>query len=225
MSLKLLLLLSSILSVVFFTAYSQTPDKQNSDTETKWILSEIKRLDKNVIQFWGTPEIHNSKYGEVVHFNGYDEGFLLNEMPLRNLEQFTIEAIFYPDNDGDFAQRFFHCGEITGSRVLLETRSKRGNWYFDAYIKTSKDQLALIDSTRLHPLAKWYHLAFVNNHGKLSTYIDGIKELEGSVEMVPLKKGRTSIGVRQNLQSWFKGSVYSIKISPKALKPEEFEMK
>jgi len=225
MSLKLSILLSSILSVIFFTSYNKTPYNQNSDTETKWILSEIKRSDKNVIQFWGTPEIKNSMYGKTVHFNGSDEGFLLNEMPLRNLEEFTIEAIFHPDRDGNFAQRFFHCGEVTGSRVLLETRSKNGNWYFDAYIKTNKGQLTLIDSTRLHPLAQWYHVAFVNNKGKLSTYINGIRELEGNVEMVPLKKGKTSIGVRQNLQSWFKGSVYSIKVSPRALKPEEFEMK
>lgn len=34
--------------------------------------------------------------------------------------------------------------------------------------------------------------------------------------------GKTSIGVRLNEQSWFKGTIYKIRISPEALSPNNF---
>jgi hypothetical protein len=62
----------------------------------------------------------------------------------------------------------------------------------------------------------------VIDHGKLETFVNSKKELEGRIEMAPLNGGKTSIGVRQNEVSWFKGDIYKIRISPRALKPEDF---
>jgi len=129
------------------------------------------------------------------------------------------------DSGGTFEQRFFHCGEIQGGRVLMETRSTKTDWYFDAFLNSGTpegDKLTLIDSLKIHPLDKWYHVAFVIDRGKLQTYINGEKELEGKISMTPLVGGKTSIGVRQNEVSWFKGAIYKIRITPKALSPVGF---
>jgi len=66
------------------------------------------------------------------------------------------------------------------------------------------------------------HLAFVFANGKQETYINGIKELESQIEIAPIHGGKTSIGVRQNEQSWFKGAIAKIRISPEALNPSNF---
>jgi hypothetical protein len=47
-------------------------------------------------------------------------------MPLAGLEQFTVEMIYNPYSGGNFEQRFLHCGEANGDRLLLELRSTPG---------------------------------------------------------------------------------------------------
>jgi hypothetical protein len=74
----------------------------------------------------------------------------------------------------------------------------------------------------LHPLDKWYHVAYVVDQGNLKTYINGIKELEAQINIAPLQKGNTSVGVRQNEKSWFKGAIYKIRITADALIPDLF---
>jgi hypothetical protein len=193
-----------------------------SQLVTEWIISDLTSKNNKGIQVKGNPIIINCKYGKAVEFNGSTDGIFLESMPLAGLEQFTVEAIFRLDSGGNFEQRFFHCGEVKGDRVLLETRSTQSGWYFDAFIKSGDKQKALIDSNILHPFNQWYHLAFVITKGKIETYIDGEKELESNLEILPIQKGRTSIGVRQNEQSWFKGAIYKIRISPETLTPDKF---
>ena len=215
-----------ILTLPYFS-YSKfiSPDKKSSTQKnTTWIINKLPVLNQDRIQVLGTPDTVSCKYGKAIHFNGIDEGIFLDEMPLKDLTQFTIEVIFQPESGGNFEQRFFHCGEISGDRILLEIRTTENDWYFDAYIKTKDQQLALISPDFLHPLDEWYHVAYVVDNGKLLTYIDGKKELEGEIKMTPIQNGKCSFGVRQNLQSWFKGSIYSVKISPKAIEPKDFEM-
>jgi hypothetical protein len=53
-------------------------------------------------------------------------------------------------------------------------------------------------------------------------YINGIKELEGELKLPTLKSGNTSLGMRQNEVSWFRGAIYEIRVSPKALSPDDF---
>ena len=43
-----------------------------------------------------------------------------------------------------------------------------------------------------------------------------MRELSGPTTFVPLRGGRTSLGVRQNRVSWFKGRIHSIRVSPRA---------
>jgi hypothetical protein len=51
----------------------------------------------------------------------------------------------------------------------------------------------------------------------MSHYVNGVLELEGVVAFAPMSAGRTSIGVRQNRVSWFKGAISEVRFTPAAL--------
>ena len=174
------------------------------------------------IEISGSPLLIDSPYGQAVYFDGIDDAIFMGLMPLAGLTQFTVEAIFRPDRGGNIEQRFLHFGESNEDRLLFEIRTTETEWYFDAYINTSKGERALIDPERLHPLDQWHHVAFVVNDGLLSTYVNGNKELEHRILMTPIQTGQSSIGVRQNKVSWFKGAIYQLRISPEALSPNDF---
>jgi hypothetical protein len=190
--------------------------------QTEWILANMAEKMPAGLKFAGKPEIVKCKYGKSVTFNGSSDGIFLDTNPLSGLTEFTIEVVFQPQSSGDFEQRFLHCGEPQGDRVLLELRSTATDWYFDAFIKVGEQQCTLIDPNRLHPLDQWYHLAYVIDNGKLETFVNGNKELEGKIIPSPVKGDKTSVGVRQNQVSWFRGAIYSIRFTHKALTPKDF---
>ncbi len=216
MKLKLFLISLSLLSVLSGSAKSKGPKA------IQWNLAELV-ASKSEVRIAGSPQIIRSKYGKVLEFSGIGDGLFLNETPLTNLKQFTIEAFFMPESGGNFEQRFFHSGEIRGDRVLLEIRTTPTDWYFDAFIQAGDQKMTLIDPKLLHPLDQWCQVAYVVDNGKLSTYINGKKELEATIRFTPIQTGKTSIGVRQNEQSWFKGAIAFIRITPEALSPDKFK--
>jgi hypothetical protein len=224
MSKTFFIILFSILAVIT-SSKGKMIQKNRSEKEsirTEWILCDLIGKTTNGTLIKGKPGIINYKKAKAVAFNGSSDGIILERMPLSGLEQFTIEIIFQPASGGNFEQRFLHFGEVQGDRVLLELRSTQTDWYFDAFIKTGEAQLTVIEPRLLHPLDQWYHIAFVIDNGRLSTFVNTKKELEGKIEMTPLKSGKTSIGVRQNEVSWFKGAIFKIKITPEALDPKNF---
>jgi hypothetical protein len=208
----------------FLASNAQVKDVIHSSDHQSiiWLPVNLISLQSKTTTIYGHPKLVDSKYGPVIHFDGLKDAIFLSEMPIAQLKKLTIEMIFYPDSGGNFEQRLLHFGEILSNRLLLETRSTTSGWYFDAFIYSGTQKNTLIDSTLLHPLNRWYHLAYVVDNGKLTTYVDGQKELESQINMIPLLTGKTSIGVRQNNKSWFKGSIYKIKITPKALHPKQF---
>lgn len=216
------LLFCFILFLLVPDIFCQDKLEQQKHGITEWFPVDLVHTKTDGIRIAGNPEFVTSKYEKALHFNGANDGIFLEEMPLSGMDEFTIEAIFYPESGGNFEQRFFHTGEIRGDRVLFEIRTTAAYWYFDAYIKSGDQQKTLIDSKLLHPLNKWYHVAFVVDHGKLSTYINSKKELEGAITFSPIQTGKTSIGVRLNEQSWFKGAISQIRISHEALIPTDF---
>jgi len=213
--------------IIFFTlsypviAQGNPPPKIKSNS-TEWTISRLLKKKTDSVKVLGSPTIVPTKYGKAVEFNGENAAIFIDKMPLAGLEVFTVEMIFNPYSGGNFEQRIFHCGEITNSRVLLELRSVPKGWYFDAFIKAGTEKHTLIDSTLLHPHNQWCHVAFVVNHGQLTTYINGKKELEAKINMSAFFTGRTSIGVRQTENSWFKGMIYKIKVTPNVLFPRQF---
>jgi hypothetical protein len=200
----------------------QKNKSERKSVRTEWILSRLTEKMAEGVKITGKPEILKCKYGKAVAFNGSSDAIFLEKMPLTGLRQFTIEMIIKPQSGGNFEQRFLHCGETQEDRLLLELRATPTDWYFDAFVAVGEQKCALIDATLLHPLDQWFHLAYVVDNGNLKTFVNGKKELEGSVIFSPLKGGKTSIGVRQNEVSWFRGAIYSIRFTGKALTPKEF---
>jgi hypothetical protein len=46
--------------------------------------------------------------------------------------------------------------------------------------------------------------------------------MEGQVNYVPIEEGHTSLGMRMNHISWFKGAIKIVRMTQSALKPSEF---
>ncbi len=188
----------------------------------EWRLDEFEVAPPELTKT-GNPGPVDTPYGKAIAFNGKDDAFFLETNPLQGLRSFTVEAIMCPDKDGPREQRFLHIGEVSGDRMLLETRmTDDGQWYLDTYLRSGSSQKALIDENLLHPAGKWYHVALVVDDGRMVNYINSKPELEAKIDFAPINSGKTSIGVRLNKVSWFKGVIYKIVITPKALKPEQF---
>ena len=224
MTSKELILFFSIFTAILPNQGTMTKESisRRNGKSTEWTLSKL--IDKPVqgIIIKGKPGTIDCKYGKAVTFNGIDEAIFIEKNPIDGLDQFTVEVIFQPASGWNFEQRYLHIGDVQGDRLLLELRSTATDWYFDAFLKVGTQGLTLIDPKLLHPLDKWYHVAYVINNDMLETYVNGTKELEGTLEHGRVTGKMTSIGVRQNEVSWFKGAIFKIRISPKALNSKEF---
>ncbi|MCR8666779.1 LamG domain-containing protein [Aestuariibaculum sp. M13] len=197
-------------------------NKSNSQETTDWVVSSLVNKDFVLETINASPKVVRAPFGEVLKFNGVDEALFLEEMPLTNLKSFTVEMIFKPEIDGDFEQRVLHMGEVSSDRMLLEIRVLNGDWYFDGFVKSGENKKALVDETMLHKLGNWYHVAFIVEKDGLTTYVNGKQELYESFKFKPIQTGKTSIGVRLNKKSFFKGDIYRIRVTPKPLKPKDF---
>lgn len=175
----------------------------------------------------GEPSIVETSAGKAIAFNGIDDGLILRGNPLSNAVSFTIEVIFkpeasYPDN---IEQRFIHIQNLKNenSRILVELRlTNDDQWFLDTFIKSDESALTLYAEKFLHPVGEWQHAALVYEEGIMKHFVNGIEEMSGSINYIPIEEGATSIGMRINKVSWFKGTIQTIKMTPKALKPKEF---
>jgi hypothetical protein len=172
----------------------------------------------------GKPVMIDCPYGKAVQFNGLDDAIMLDTNLLANMQYFTIEVLIRPDTSGEPAQRFLHFGEVKGERVMVETRLTKDNqWYLDTYMKSGQIGQTLADSTKLHPLNQWYHVAFVVDSGKMEAFVNGKRELQGQIPFSPFTLGQTSIGVRLNRINWYKGAISKMRITPWKLEPHAFK--
>ncbi len=210
---------------IFFSLASKgqnTGIKKEINLCKEWTIADLLHQKSNSIEISGKPQIVSSPYGDAVTFNGIDDAFFLNELPLKSLQEFTVEMIFKPELNGVFEQRILHIGESTKDRMLLEIRAIGSNWYFDGYAASGTNKKALIDEKLIHPLEQWYHVAFVVTPKSLTTFVNGKQELQEDFSFLPIESGQTSIGVRMNKVCWFKGAIYKIRITPKQIEPNHF---
>ena len=219
---KLLILIFFLTSVVCLSQPVGQDVSSKKSKPTTWILSDFLQAGRTEFKILGKPEIVVCKYGNAVQFNGASDGIFLDQMPLAGLKKFTLELLLCPAKGGNFEQRYFHSGEVKGNRVMMELRSNTTDWYLDAFFKSGDQQKALIETSLTHRLDQWAHVAFVVDRHKQQTFVNGHKELESKMEFQPFESGKTSVGVRQNELSWFKGAIYQIRITPKILKPSQF---
>lgn len=196
-----------------------------------WRLDRTDAIGGLVPEVLGAPRVVQEAGGTALYFNGASDGLLVPVNPLQGLEQFTIEVLFKPAADGPEAQRFLHVQDNLGakgdpgSRALIEIRLAEGTWALDTFLfsKVSEAKLVLFDAKKRHPSGRWTWVALVYDHGHMSSYVDGVKELEGEVAFPPTVAGRVSLGVRQNKVYWFKGGLREVRWHQTALKAEQLQ--
>lgn len=146
--------------------------------------------------------------------------------PLSGADEFTVEVIFMPDSSSaekNHEQRFVHIQQSQNRRILIELRlAKNNKWFLDTFIKSDTSSKTLYSENITHPTGKWYNASLVYKDGMMTDYVNGNKELEGKVNFVPMDSGRISLGVRQDLRSWFKGKIKEIRFTKRALSPKDF---
>lgn len=187
-----------------------------------WHLDSLATIGGHPVTVLGAPRVVQTDGGEAVVFNGSTDGLILDVNPLAGLERFTIEVLFAPAPDGLEEQRFLHFEEAGSSnRALMETRRlPDGSWCLDTYLRDGDVGLTLLDRRAAHPSGRWHAVALAYDGKTMAHFVDGVREAAGDVRFRPLGAGRTSIGVRQNRVSWFKGTIRLVRITPEALSPD-----
>lgn len=186
-----------------------------------WQVDDLSHVGGHVVTLVGAPRVVDTATGRAMEFNGSTDGLFLDVNPLAGLRTFTVEVVFEPAPDGAEEQRFLHFEEAgTGNRALVELRRLADTtWSLDTYLRHGAVGLTLLDRGLTHPSGRWHVAALTYDGSVMRHYVNGVRELEGAVEFPPLREGRTSIGVRQNKVSWFKGRIRLIRITPEALPP------
>jgi hypothetical protein len=186
-----------------------------------WTIDNLQSIGGQAPQVVGAPEVVAGASGKALHFNGASDGIFVSTNPIKGVERFTIELLMRPDAGGPREQRFFHVQDEASNRGLMELRMFDNGWALDAFLLAGASQKALFDQTKLHPADQWTWVAMEYADGKISSYVNGVKELEGEVTFPPMGTGSISLGVRQNRVSWFKGAIAEVRFHPIALPPEK----
>lgn len=211
--------LSLIILSICFSNFCQ-------EEEAEVILWELNRLDSiggNPVTLYGEPILVETDSGTAVEFNGINDGMLIGSNPLSDAEEFSIEVIFMPYPGGLEEQRFIHIEQDNDNRALIELRTAPDDsWFLDTFIKSTGTGTTLYADDFPHETNKWWHACLVYRKDTIIHYVNGIKELADEITFQPVSSGATSIGVRQNLVSWYKGIIKTLKVTHKALSPEEF---
>lgn len=200
---------------------------QQSDASL-WKINSLTSISGFGVAALGNPEVIQSRYGKAVRFDGDGDRLLVDANPLGDATEFTIEIIFsprdvFPDNK---EPRIFHIesADNPNRRITIELRlNDQHQWYLDAYIKSDKSQLTLIDPTKVHAIGEWAHAAITYKNREFISYVNGEKELTGSVEYLTIPaNAKTSVGARMNQIHWFNGDVLQVRVTKKVLRPDEF---
>lgn len=190
-----------------------------------WPIDSLDTIGGQRTVVLGSPSLVGPAGERAVEFDGIDDGLELPIHPLAGASTFTVEAIFRPDPGGAQEQRFLHLQEDQSEdRILLEIRMAGGGaaWFLDTYVKSADEGYTLFAKQHEHPIGPWYHVALVVDDSEMRHYVNGALELTRPIDFKPQGAGRTSLGVRINRVSWFKGAIREIRFTKRPLAPEEF---
>lgn len=195
------------------------PSPSSSAAQIVWTLDNLDRVGGHQPTVVGAPRIVSTPIGAAVEFNGTADGLVLDVNPLEGLSRFTVEVLFQPAADGPEEQRFLHIQEAAAeNRALVELRMRPGRtWCLDTFLRYGASQLTLIERDATHPAEDWHVAALTYDGGTMTHYVDGVREAMGAVTFAPLGAGQTSIGMRHNRVSWFKGRIRLVRVTPDAL--------
>ena len=204
---------------------SVSSHQANAET---WYVSNTQKLAARSIELMGSPKVMSGKTGASVYFDGDSDRFLVKGSPLGVSDSFTIEAIIKPYDvfPSNKEPRFLHIESVDNParRFTFELRlNEQHQWYLDAYIKSEKSQFTLIDPNKTHPVGEWVHVAVTYSQGVFTSYVNGIKELEGKVDYLPIPMNAdVSIGARLNQIHWFNGEIAKIRFTQQVLESKQF---
>ncbi len=207
--------------------------------DATWQFDRLDKIGGNPARVYGEPKIITTPAGKAVLFDGVHDGLIIDKHPLAGFSQFTFEALVRPDG-GDPAQRWFHLAETDpnsgldatvapnnptadqNARFTFELRVDGDRCYFESFTHGPSYQSALIDKTKTHPLGQWYVVTQTYDGQTHRSFVNGVLEREGPLAYVPQGPGHSSVGMRINHVSYFKGAVMRARFAPRALEPSDF---
>jgi hypothetical protein len=189
-----------------------------------WHLDNLQNIGGHEVTVEGDPKVVDTPNGKAIEFDGIDDGIFLDVNPLAGMSAFTVEVIFNPYAGGAAEQRFFHMQpDWSESRVMFETRLVEADfWFLDTFVKSGEQNVTHFADDHLHETATWFHAAIVVDGKSFTHYVNGERERSAPLQYEVQKSGKTSLGVRMNKVHWFKGAIRTVRVSPRALSPEEF---
>lgn len=197
-----------------------------------WKLDNTDQIGGHPVVMLGEPKVQDLGGIKGMFFDGAKDGIILPNIPLAGAEQYTVEILFYPAEGGAptprsglVEERFFHLGDRSMARMMMETRKNgQGVWWLDHFIFTQGNKSIMsIDPKLTHPTNQWYWVALRWDGSVMSSYINGEKEFEKPGKAIPFGKGQVSLGVRQTIEYWFKGGISEVRFHREAIAPEKLQ--
>jgi hypothetical protein len=176
--------------------------------EIVWKLTDPHRIGGLETEILGEPKV----IGDAVQFNGRDTGIIVPVIPLTGKNSFSLQVRFMPDADGPQEQRFVHLQQLgIDDRILIELRlTGDGNWFLDTFIKSGDTNQTLYAQDFPHPCGQWYVATLVYDGHEMRHYVNEKMEMRAEVAFTAPLAGSTSLGMRINRVSWFKGSISEV---------------
>jgi hypothetical protein len=213
--------------------YGAKPDSSYFEV---WELKSLKKIGGHPVQVFGNPKIVKTGIGKAIRFDGIRDRLLVDNNPIGDAKEFTIEVIFKPDAAYNISQqpRFIHFQDLSdtlsgwnsANRIMMELRlTPKNEWYLDGFMLTDAGERTLQNKNLTHPTLHWSHAALTYKDNIFKTYINGIEETSGSVTFtnkILNKAGKVSIGGRMNKLNYYCGLIKKLKITHKALNPQQF---
>lgn len=193
-------------------------------TPVVWHVDNLETIAGHAVTVVGDPTVIETPNGKAIEFDGINDGIFLDVHPLAGMSAFTAEVIFSPYEGGAAEQRFFHMQESSSDhRVMFETRLVEDKqWFLDTFIHSGEQKIPLFAADFKHQTGSWYHAAIVVDGSSFKHFVNGQMELDEALQFEVQQAGKTSLGVRLNQVNWFKGAIRTVRITPRALDPEEF---
>jgi hypothetical protein len=200
------------------------PGASAAPAAVTWHLDNLDNIAGHKVTVVGDPRVIETSGGRAIEFDGIDDGIFLDVHPLAGMSSFTVEVIFNPYEGGAAEQRFFHMQENSSDhRVMFETRLRENRqWFLDTFIFAGEQKIPLFAEDHMHETGSWYHAAIVVNGSSFRHFVDGKMELSEALQFEAQQAGKTSLGVRLNQVDWFRGAIRTVRITPRALGPEDF---
>ncbi len=199
----------------------------NEPASVIWNIDNCSSIGGYPVTVFGNPSVKEFPIGKAMVFDGIDEGLIVQGCPMNKSSEFTVEIIFRPDSSfpDNIEQRFLHIQKpnFEHRRMLLELRlNDKQEWIVDTHVRADSNYLTSLAKDYPHPVDRWYHVALVYKDGVASHYVNGIKEMSGPINYLPVDSAHVSLGMRMNQKSFFKGAIKSVRLSNIALSPSGF---